>query len=99
MDLTSADNATTAFCESCVCGRTFSQPGALHYHTRSCPQAKKQLLGVLTKAKDVFIRKRRRLDTLAGQPNTSQEMESVASQIFDSPAINPNIDVSDLISM
>jgi hypothetical protein len=96
MDLTSAHTTMTTFCETCVCGRTFSQPGGLHCHRRSCPKAKKQLSGALTKAKEVFGRKKRRLDTSGSQPSISQEIDSAASQIFDSSPLNAEIDVSDL---
>jgi len=96
MDLTSANITMTGFCETCVCGRTFSQPGGLHCHRRSCPKAKKRLSGALTKAKEVFGRKKRRLDTSGSQPSISQEVDSAASQIFDSSPLNVDVDVSDL---
>jgi hypothetical protein len=92
-------DATAAFCETCMCGRTFSQPGALHYHTRSCPKTKKRVSEALAKAKDAWTRKRRRLGTLSGDhsPETLQDLGSVAtatSGTLDPSAIDVDAEVS-----
>src|ERR1700749_1724903 len=67
--------------EACICGRTFIQPGALHYHQRSCTKTKKRLAGALSKAKEAWGRKRRRiLEPVPEKPSESQEMASVESE-------------------
>jgi hypothetical protein len=58
----------TTFFEICVCGRTFSQPGPFHCHSRSCSKAKKRLSGALEKVKKTWgSRKRRHLETTNGE--------------------------------
>ena len=44
----------------CYCGRTFSQQNAYGNHRRSCKQTKKRLAGVLSKAKETFMRKKQK---------------------------------------
>jgi hypothetical protein len=59
-------------CHICVCGRSFSQPGALSYHQRSCKKTKTRLAGALLKAKDAWaVRKRRRLEVSEDVGSTS----------------------------
>jgi hypothetical protein len=63
----------SSFSEACICGRTFIQPSALHYHQRSCTKTKKRLAGALSKAKETWRRKKRRI--LEPEPETpSQEV-------------------------
>jgi hypothetical protein len=68
-----------AWCQVCVCGRTFSVPQAYTCHTRSCQKTNKRLASALEKAKGVWrANKRRKIEekaareTLAGpsHPNT-----------------------------
>jgi hypothetical protein len=54
-----------AWVETCACGRSFSVPQAYTYHKRSCQKTKKQLAGVLRKAKEVWqARKRFRVEEI-----------------------------------
>jgi hypothetical protein len=57
---------------TCVCSRSFAQPGGLAYHQRSCKKTKVRLAGALATAKDAWAeRKRRRLE-VAEQKKLSQ---------------------------
>src|ERR1700722_15003393 len=49
----------SAWCEVCVCGRTFSVPQAYTCHKRSCSRTKKRLANALDKAKGVWQAKKR----------------------------------------
>jgi hypothetical protein len=49
-----------AWCQVCVCGRTFSVPQAYTFHKRSCQKTKKRLSSALEKAKEVWQAKKRR---------------------------------------
>jgi hypothetical protein len=49
-----------AWCQVCICGRTFSLPQAYTYHKRSCQKTKKRLAGALEKAKEVWQTNKRR---------------------------------------
>ena len=54
-----------AWCQVCVCGRTFSVPQAYTFHKRSCQKAKKRLSTALDKAKEVWqSKKRRRMEVM-----------------------------------
>ena len=60
--LTRSDrDGDSSLSETCICGRTFIQPSALHYHQRSCTKTKKRLAGALSKAKEAWGRKKRRI--------------------------------------
>ena len=48
-----------AWCQVCVCGRTFSLPQAYTFHQRSCSKTKKRLSSALDKAQEVWRSKRR----------------------------------------
>jgi hypothetical protein len=55
-----------AWCQVCVCGRTFSVQQAYTYHKRSCQKTKKRLAGALGKAKEVWqANKRRKMEARA----------------------------------
>jgi hypothetical protein len=47
------------WCETCICGRTFSLPQAYTFHKRSCQKTKKRLASALEKAKDAWQAKKR----------------------------------------
>ena len=49
-----------AWCQVCVCGRTFSAPQAHTFHKRSCQKTKKRLSSALDKAKEVWQSQKRR---------------------------------------
>jgi hypothetical protein len=53
-------NLSPAWCETCVCGRTFSLPQAYTCHQRSCQKSKKRLVDALERAKAVWQAKKRR---------------------------------------
>jgi len=70
------------FCETCVCGRTFSQPGALSYHKRSCSKSKKRFSDALAKAKEVWNdRKRRRVEGPAKESRYSPPQQALDLQV------------------
>lgn len=61
-------NLTPAWCQVCICGRTFSVQQAYTYHKRSCEKTKKRLSGALEKAKEVWqANKRRRMEEKAAK--------------------------------
>jgi hypothetical protein len=60
MDVNMADSTYSQYCS---CGKSFSLPGALKYHQRTCSRAKKRLAGVLAKAREAWNdRKKRRIE-------------------------------------
>lgn|ERR1700722_688063 len=44
----------------CLCGRTFLQVPAFGNHQRNCAKSKRKLSGALTKAKELWVAKKRR---------------------------------------
>jgi len=77
---------------NCICGRSFSQPGALKYHRRSCKKTKTCLEGALSKAKGAWItRKKRRIEGPEERPN--DVLDSGGSENFTQAAQIVNIDV------
>ena len=65
---------------TCVCGRSFAQPGGLAYHHRSCKKNKVRCAGALRTAKDAWTsRKRRRFEAVQSEhknlPPQDVEME------------------------
>jgi len=57
-----------AWCQVCICGRTFSVQQAYTYHKRSCQKTKKRLAGALEKAKEVWqTNKRRKMEAKAAR--------------------------------
>jgi hypothetical protein len=53
---------------TCVCGRSFAQPGGLAYHHRSCKKNKVRFAGALRTAKDAWTsRKRRRFEAVQSE--------------------------------
>lgn len=46
------DNQPEDFVVRCYCGKSFSQPGALSNHTRTCERSKKRLSSALTTARN-----------------------------------------------
>lgn len=54
-----------------VCGRFFSQSGALAYHKRSCKLSKRRLNGALEKAKEVWDAKKKCRVEAAERRNSS----------------------------
>jgi hypothetical protein len=72
------DALPPAWCEICICGRTFALPQAYTYHKRSCQKSKKRLASALERARVVWqAKKRRKIEdkaekealALAGPPN------------------------------
>lgn len=49
-----------AFSQLCACGRSFSDVAAFTKHGKSCQKGKKRLASALTRAKEVYQRKKRR---------------------------------------
>jgi len=50
------------FFQTCVCGRSFSRVSDFTKHERGCTKGKKRLSGALSKAKEVYQRKKLRTD-------------------------------------
>ena len=67
---------------ACVCGRSFSLPGALTKHKQSCKSSKKRLAGVLDVAKKLWKEsKRRRFHQFHGQADVTGQMSPSAEQV------------------
>ncbi|KIJ62523.1 hypothetical protein HYDPIDRAFT_168929 [Hydnomerulius pinastri MD-312] len=49
------------FCQTCVCGRTFTGISAFTRHERGCKRGKKRLSGALARAREVYQSKRIRI--------------------------------------
>jgi hypothetical protein len=72
-----------AWCQVCVCSRTFSVPQAYTFHKRSCQKTRKRLSSALDKAKEVWqSKKRQKMEAIqcptAGNPpdqNSAVEQE------------------------
>jgi len=79
-----SDSVTVAFCETCVCGKTFSQPGTFTHHKRICSKTKKRLAEALVKAREVWSsRKKRRTGTSENAPTSSQSVDAEGSSAQD----------------
>jgi hypothetical protein len=63
----------SAWCQVCVCGRTFSVPQAYTCHKRSCQKTKKRLSSALDKAKEVW------------QSRKCRKMEAMQSPTMENP--------------
>lgn len=61
---------------TCVCGRTFTDPGGFTRHEKSCRKGKKRLSGVLAKAKEVYQVKKARISL---SRSTSANDNAIAS--------------------
>ena len=72
---TSTMDLPPAWCQVCICGRTFSVQQAYTYHKRSCQKTKKRLAGALEKAKEVWQTNKRR-KTEAKAARGALELES-----------------------
>jgi hypothetical protein len=72
---TSTMDLPPAWCQVCICGRTFSMQQAYTYHKRSCQKTKKRLAGALEKAKEVWQTNKRR-KTEAKAARGALELES-----------------------
>lgn len=68
-----------AWCQVCVCGRTFSVLQAYTFHKRSCQKTKKRLSGALDKAKAVWQSKKRRKMEVMQTPTAENPLEQTAS--------------------
>lgn len=74
-----------AWCQACVCGRTFSVPQAYTCHKRSCQKTKKRLAGALEKAKEVWqAKKRRKMGEMAERqaPESRSNCDLVAGPVL-----------------
>ena len=68
-----------AWCQVCVCGRTFSVPQAYTFHKRSCQKTKKRLSSALDKAKEVWqSKKRRKKETMQNPTAENPTVRNVA---------------------
>ena len=77
-----------AWCQVCVCGRTFSAPQAYTFHKRSCQKTKKRLFSALDKAKEVWQSKKRRKKETMQSPtaeNPTVRNEAVEQESSDVP--------------
>ena len=64
---------TEQFHQICVCGRSFSRVSDFTKHERGCIKGKKRLSGALTKAKEIYQRKKSRMSMEEAQPNQVME--------------------------
>ena len=64
-----------AWCQVCVCGRTFSVLQAYTFHKCSCQKAKKQLSTALDKAKEVWQSKKHRKIEVMQSPTAENPPE------------------------
>ena len=53
---------TEIFFQNCICGRSFSRVSDFTKHECGCTKGKKRLSGALAKAKEVYQRKKLRMD-------------------------------------
>jgi hypothetical protein len=83
-----------AWCEVCLCGRTFSSPQAYSYHRRGCQKTKKRLSGALEKAKGIWQAKKRQKTEGKASNETSAGPSDL--NITPLPASNATQEVSSL---
>ena len=57
----------TAFTQTCVCGRVFSDLGAFTRHEKGCRKGKKRLSSALAKAKEVYRAKKAKLSAASSR--------------------------------
>jgi hypothetical protein len=69
-----------AWCQACICGRTFSLPQAYTYHKRTCEKTKKRLSGAWDKAKEVWKAKKRQKIEAKATEKASQSNFAVSGQ-------------------
>jgi hypothetical protein len=72
-----------AWCQVCVCGRTFSVPQAYTFHQRSCQKTKKWLSSALDKAKEVWQSKKCRIMEVMQGTTTESPPEVVEQESND----------------
>jgi hypothetical protein len=82
---------------TCVCGRSFAQPGGLAYHHRSCKKNKVRFAGALRTAKDAWTsRKRRRFGAVQSEhknlPQQDANLES-AMEVHDTNAMDVEVQI------
>ncbi|OBZ70781.1 hypothetical protein A0H81_09000, partial [Grifola frondosa] len=76
---------STAYCELCPCGRSFSSPGAFSNHWRVCAKNKKRTASALAKLQDIWRAAKRRRQEATGTnspataPSTSATTTAPAS--------------------
>jgi hypothetical protein len=74
---------TGAFCQTCICGKSFSRPETYTHHTRNCTKTKKRLADALVKAKEVWrARKRSRLAVCASEQESAAFSQDVVLAPF-----------------
>ena len=64
-----------AWCQVCVCGRTFSVPQAYTFHKRSCQKTKKRFSSALDKAQEVWRSKKRRKMEVMQSPTAEKPLD------------------------
>ena len=64
---------TEQFHQICVCGRSFSRISDFTKHERGCIKGKKRLSGALSKAKEMYERKKLRMSLEGAQPDQAAE--------------------------
>lgn len=87
-----------------ACGRSFSGPGPLHLHARTCPQGKKRRQGLLAKANEMWeARKKVRIhappDGLPPQHNAMPVAMEATSSIMQTTQLPQNQTVEPAYSM
>jgi hypothetical protein len=69
----------SAWCQVCVCGRTFSVLQAYTFHKRSCQKTKKRLSSALDKAKEVWKSKKHRKMEVVQTPAAENHPEQAVA--------------------
>jgi hypothetical protein len=81
-----------AWCEVCICGRTFSSQQDYTFHKRSCQKTKKRLADALVKAKEVWqTRKRRKMDAKAAKGALESQSHVTVSAESPTPGMSPEV--------
>jgi hypothetical protein len=70
-----------AWCQICICGRTFSVLQAYSFHQRSCQKTKKRLSGALEKAKEVWQSKKRRKMEVGQTPTAEGSLDEIVGVV------------------
>jgi len=73
-----------AWCQACICGRTFSVPQAYTFHKRSCQKTKKWLSSALDKAKEVW--QSMKCQKMEAMPSLSAESTLVQNVVTKNPS-------------
>jgi hypothetical protein len=69
-----------AFCQVCICGRSFSDAGAFTRHHKTCQKGRKRLSSALLRVKEVYQSKKRRVGPLESETSAELHRDVAAVQ-------------------